>query len=305
MRFQVQVLAGPPPISAGHSAAGSEPGAPAAGLGRVGAARPSPPARPSALPGPVHPGGRLHDDHAPWSPTQPKSGSHPAGTATPRRQPAALRTPAWPAWSRSGYARPPHPTRPGRQRLPTDQRATPAASPAPGLLGRRPSRSTAWQPTRTSTGSRGDGCPAAPAWSPTPPPEVGGDGRVRTDGADTGQAGHRTGWTPDGLDCRIPDDDPGWVDTRCWTPTDAMAGVLVVSTRAMAPDRWMAAGRSAGQPPSGRARTQDRSAARTPSAPRCYRPAWQPPRPSAAGGRRPSSRAPRRTALLGRISGRA
>src|SRR5215218_3884724 len=44
MRSQVQVLAGPPPIVAGHSAAGSELGALVAGLGRAGAARPSPPA---------------------------------------------------------------------------------------------------------------------------------------------------------------------------------------------------------------------------------------------------------------------
>ena len=52
MRSQVQVLAGPPAIVAGHSAVGSEPGAPAASLGRAGAARLSPPARPLALPGP-------------------------------------------------------------------------------------------------------------------------------------------------------------------------------------------------------------------------------------------------------------
>jgi hypothetical protein len=52
MRSQVQVLAGPPPIVAGHSAAGSGPGAPAAGWGRAGAARPSPPAPPVAPPGP-------------------------------------------------------------------------------------------------------------------------------------------------------------------------------------------------------------------------------------------------------------
>jgi hypothetical protein len=35
--------------------------------------------------------------------------------------------------------------------------------------------------------------------------------------------GRWTGWTLDGLDTgrldrRIPDDDTGWVDTRCWTP---------------------------------------------------------------------------------------
>jgi hypothetical protein len=52
MRSQVQVLAGPPHIPAGHSAVGSEPGAAAASLGRAGAARLSPSARPSALSGP-------------------------------------------------------------------------------------------------------------------------------------------------------------------------------------------------------------------------------------------------------------
>jgi hypothetical protein len=52
MRSQVQVLAGPPPIPAGQSAVGSEPGRLAASLGRAGAAPPSPPASPSALPGP-------------------------------------------------------------------------------------------------------------------------------------------------------------------------------------------------------------------------------------------------------------
>jgi hypothetical protein len=52
MRSQVQVLAGPPPIVAGQSAAGSEPSWLTAGLGRAGAARPFPPARPVAPPGP-------------------------------------------------------------------------------------------------------------------------------------------------------------------------------------------------------------------------------------------------------------
>jgi hypothetical protein len=52
MRSQVQVLAGPPPIVAGQSAAGTELGALAAGLGRAGAASPSSPAPPVAPPGP-------------------------------------------------------------------------------------------------------------------------------------------------------------------------------------------------------------------------------------------------------------
>src|SRR5215217_8284019 len=52
MRSQVQVLAGPLPNPAGQSAAGSELGALAAGLGRAGAACPSPPAPPVTPPGP-------------------------------------------------------------------------------------------------------------------------------------------------------------------------------------------------------------------------------------------------------------
>jgi hypothetical protein len=49
MRSQVQVLAGPPPIVAGQSAAAPRPVAPTGCLGRAGAARPSPPASSSAL----------------------------------------------------------------------------------------------------------------------------------------------------------------------------------------------------------------------------------------------------------------
>jgi hypothetical protein len=135
MRSQVQVLAGPPPIPAGHSAAGSEPGTLAAGLGRAGAARPSPPARPSALR--AHPGGRPHDYHPPWSPPrrQPRGRcSHLAPQPHPvpsrRRQPRTLRTPAWPAYSRSGHA--PAPYQPGRvrHRWPADHRVGSAAPPA-------------------------------------------------------------------------------------------------------------------------------------------------------------------------------
>jgi hypothetical protein len=52
MRSQVQVLAGPPPIVAGQSVGGSQPGAFDVGLGRAGAARPSSPAPPVAPPKP-------------------------------------------------------------------------------------------------------------------------------------------------------------------------------------------------------------------------------------------------------------
>src|SRR5829696_6768862 len=72
MRSQVQVLAGPPPIVAGHSGPSTEPGALAAGLGRAGAAHPSPPAPPLAPSGTAHPDVSLGDDHTAWSSTQPE-----------------------------------------------------------------------------------------------------------------------------------------------------------------------------------------------------------------------------------------
>jgi hypothetical protein len=41
--------------------------------------------------------------------------------------------------------------------------------------------------------------------------------------------GHRTGWTPDGLDSRTPDDETGWVDTAWWTRTgDSGYGSILV-----------------------------------------------------------------------------
>jgi hypothetical protein len=109
-------------------------------------------------------------------------------------------------------------------------------------------------------------------------------------------------WTP-----RRP--DTGRLDRRTrttqpdgWTPpggrgpaTDAMAGILALPTTATTPDRWMPAGRSAGQPPSGRPTNQDSAATRTtrmgPATAvtvscRCY---------SAV------QLAPRRTAVLGRF----
>jgi hypothetical protein len=135
-------------------------------------------------------------------------------------------------------------------------------------------------------------------------------GRVDTGPPDTRRAGHWMHWTPDGWtpDRRTPDG----LDTGCtghrtaghrtagppdphdgtaeWTPhdgrgpaTDAVAGVLALPTTAATPDRWMAAGRSAGQPPSGRPSNQDSSAAGLPGRAR------PPPRPSAAGATPPSS----------------
>jgi hypothetical protein len=196
MRSQVQVLAGPPPITAGQSAVGSEPGAPAASLGRAGAARPSPPARPLAPPGPsTRASGTTTTTHRGRPPSpgtaatrllrQPRAAACSVPTAQPLA--TALRTPARPAWSLSGqagYRRPPT-TRPVRHRPPTDQRATSAASPASGPA--RPSI----EPLQDVPAHRDLDpflwcrLPAAPTWSPTPPPEVGRDGRVGRTGADS------------------------------------------------------------------------------------------------------------------------
>jgi hypothetical protein len=241
MRSQVQVLAGPPPIPPGHGAAGREPGTPAASWGRTPI-----PAGPAHWPRRARPPGRqAPDDHAPWSPT-------PAPTAAtrPLRQPrAAACTRAHSAAASHGAAHAglaclvaqrssaaagrQHTTRPASAPDPTDQRATPAASPA--------SRACSAVHRATPRGGSPPGLdpllwcrlPAAPAWSPPPPPEVGRDGRVRTDGQTA------VGWTPDGWtpDGRTPDrldtgrpghrtagrrartTNPEWAHTTWWTPT--------------------------------------------------------------------------------------
>jgi hypothetical protein len=216
---------------------------------------PTPPARPSALPGLVHPDLRLHDHHAPWSRTA-QDGSHASGAATSRcssalcpqrsRQPRALRTPVWPAWSGSRQARPPPPS-PNPAGSAAD---TPPTNARPGSVARV--QASAVDRAARRRGSHRDldpfpwcRLPRRPIWSPPPPPEVGGDGRVRTDGADTRglDAGQWTphgrtldGWTPDGrtagprttnpggrtpdgldtrrLDSRARTTEPGWVDTH-------------------------------------------------------------------------------------------
>jgi hypothetical protein len=99
MRSQVQVLAGPPAIPTGQSAVGSKPGTLAASLGRAGAAPPSPPARPSALPA-IHPRGSLHDHHSPWSPTITRT------AATRQARHLALRPAPVPSRSRRRQAAP-------------------------------------------------------------------------------------------------------------------------------------------------------------------------------------------------------
>jgi hypothetical protein len=195
MRSQVQVLAGPPPITPGQSAVGSKPRALAASLGRAGAACPSSP----APPGTPTRGVRHHDHHAPWSPPSPRR--QPRGRcATSRRslfpcppssrQPPVLRTPAWPACSLIGHA-PPCPTRPGSATNPTDQRDL-AAPPASRLAGPSTEPVNGAAAHRDSTRSRGDGCPPQ-----RPGPNATaryGRRRTRPDRRGGQQpAGHRTG----------------------------------------------------------------------------------------------------------------
>jgi hypothetical protein len=202
MRSQVQVLAGPPPIPAGHSAAGREPGTPAASLGRAGAARPPWPARPLASPDPstraAGPTTTTHRGRPPSPGQQPRGRcGHPRAAAYSRAHSAAVSDgrsarrlaclvaqPVKRDRARTHLAR-------ARHRPPLTN-ATSAASPRPGLLGRPSSRSKTRQPTGTRP------VPvvtvaAASTWSPLQPPEVGRDGRVRTDGGGQQPAGRRTG----------------------------------------------------------------------------------------------------------------
>jgi hypothetical protein len=216
MRSQVQVLAGPPPIVAAQSAAGSEPGALAAGLGRAGAARPSPPAPPLAPPGaPTRASGSAtttHRGRAPSRGRQPRGGcSHLA------RQPAPVLTAPPPAtgapdgglaclvaeWASAAAAARTQPGGPGPPRPPSDHHdlASVARVPAsrPSIEHRRPGSHRGPHRFRWSRSpDRLDLSPQRHCLS------MGGDGRVRTDGADTRR-----------LDTARVDSrrlDAGWVD---------------------------------------------------------------------------------------------
>jgi hypothetical protein len=211
MRSQVQVLAGPLPIPAGHSAVGSEPEVPAASLGRAGAARPSPPARPSALPDPpTRAAGPMTTTHRgrPLSPgRQPRDRCgnltlQPAPLPTAQPLATALLTPAWPAWSRSRASAA------ARRHLTWPDPLTNATSAAPPASGpARPSIEPLQDAAahRDSTRSRGDGCKPRPGpHRRRPSGRTAADssrldtGRPDTGRLDTGRAGHRMHWTPDG-----------------------------------------------------------------------------------------------------------
>jgi hypothetical protein len=286
MRSQVQVLAGPPPIVAGHSAPSTEPGALAAGLGRAGAAHPLPAVTSSGPPGPpTRPSGSAtttRRGRVPSRGRQAGGGVPPPRAAAcpscppPSRRRRALRTPAWPAGSRRGQARPPRPAptrRPGSATDPPDQPdfGSVARIPASWTVDRAVNGPAA---TGASTRSGGHGRPATATRSPPPPPEY-GRRRTRPDGRSRHQtAGHRTGgqqtadrrilWTttpgdrtPDGWTAgsRTPNPDGGhrMLDTPA---TDAVACLLAGSTTATTPDLSIPAGRSSGQTSSGRAPTR-------------------------------------------------
>jgi hypothetical protein len=190
----------------------------------------------------------------------------------PRR---ALRTPAWPAWSLSGQARPPPAPTGGPGPPPTSHRPTRLGQcrPRPSLLDRRPSR-------RRPGSRRGPTRPVVTVARPPRPGSqrhrlsMGGDGRVRTDGGRHQTAGHRTSgqqtaerrtrWrttpgdqTPDGWTAgsRTPKRD-GWTPMLDTPATDAVAWLLAGSTTATTPDLSIPAGRSCGQTSSGRATTR-------------------------------------------------
>jgi hypothetical protein len=146
MRSQVQVLAGPPSMTAGHSAAGAEPGASAAWLGRAGAAHPSPPASSLSLPG--------SPTRAAGSTITTDSGR----ASSPRWQPrgrcgnAPLRQAPWPGSAASD----PRPAR--RPDLPGQRSSAAAAFRAQS--GQVRGRPHGTQPLRR------EGCPAVPTCYP-------------------------------------------------------------------------------------------------------------------------------------------
>jgi hypothetical protein len=204
MRSQVQVLAGPPAIPAGHSAVGQRAGSARCQPGPRWGRTPIPAGRPTGPSGPGHPGVRHHDYHSPWSPTSPRAAATrplrpPRAAACSRAHSAAVSDSAPHAGQpclvpqRSSAAAALTQPGPGPPPTPTDQRATPAASPASGPA--RPSTEPLHgvTPTGTSTRSCGAGCPPhrpgpqrhRPRWDET-------DASGRT-GADSSRLTHRTG----------------------------------------------------------------------------------------------------------------
>jgi hypothetical protein len=226
MRSQVQVLAGPPPIVAGHSAAGTELGALAAGLGRAGAARPSRPARPVAPPGPpTRPSGSAtttHRGRAPARGRPPRGGcSHlvlqpaPVPTAPPpaRSAPIAGLACLVAQWSSAAAAARTQPAARDRHRPPTGQRDV-------GSLAGVPASSTI---ARAVDGPAATGALPVPVVTVARPPRPWSQRyrlRWRRRTRPDGQGPTPDGWTPDGwtADGWTPD---GWTaDGRAPDPLD-------------------------------------------------------------------------------------
>jgi hypothetical protein len=211
MRSQVQVLAGPPPIPPGHSAVGRERGAPAASLGRAGAARPSPPASPSALAGPpTRAAGPTTTTHRGRPPSP--DGSHAAAAA-----PSRWRLLPCPPCSRERRRSARWPGLPGRSAVTRRRPRPPGPGPPPILDDQRATRQhrPRQDPSATDRAARRRGSPPGPRPGPVVAvptastwsqrhrlgwEEIEASGRTgRTpDGLDTRWAGYRTGWTPDG-----------------------------------------------------------------------------------------------------------
>jgi hypothetical protein len=167
MRSQVQVLAGPPPIVAGQSVGGSQPGAFDVGLGRAGAARPSSPAPPVAPPEPpTRASGSAtttHRGRAPSRGWQPRGGCRHLAlqpAPVPTVQPPATGAPhaGLACLVAQRQARPPRPAPNSAARVATDlplTNATSAASPAsrpprPSSSRRRPGSHRGLHPSRWS-----------------------------------------------------------------------------------------------------------------------------------------------------------
>jgi hypothetical protein len=245
--------------------------------------------------GAAHPGVRLGHDHPPWSRPQPEDGSHAACGHL------ALRLLPCPPRRRPRRRGPPPTRRPGSATDLPLTNATAAASPASRPPGPSSSRRRPGSHRFLGQVAR----PRRPG--PQRHRLRGGDGRVRTDEGRHQTAGHRTRgqqtagqqtagrWTAGHqtsgrVDSRRPSAGPpgrplpgdrtpdGWTaGSRTPTPDGGHRLLDTGDRRRGLPagrvnhgdnaDRSRPAGRCCGQTPSGRATTQDRSAARTPRAP--------------------------------------
>ena len=189
---------------------------------------PIPAGTPIGPSGPLHAGGRRHDNHPPWSPTIPRTAATPpvrppspaaSSRASRRRRRRALGTPAWPAGrpaSSAAAAR----TRPGPGPPPT---APPTIRDLGGVACVRACSAVDRAARRRSSPQGPRPVPMAPVAVPNrlvpKCHRLMGTRRTRPDGRgghQTGghrRGGHRRGGHQTGPDSRAPDDGTGWVDT--------------------------------------------------------------------------------------------